>query len=78
MSIGISNIFNLFAADNIFIYSEITKYIPNYLNLINNKINTIFSKAITILPNKLDNKSNLFGGVNRCIYNFFEEFLDII
>lgn len=78
MSIGISNIFNLFAADNIFIYSEITKYIPNYLNLINNKINTIFSKAITIIPNKLDNKSNLFGGVNRCIYNFFEEFLDII
>ena len=78
MSIGISNIFNLFAADNIFIYSEITKYIPNYLNLINNKINTIFSNAITILPNKLDNKSNLFGGVNRCIYNFFEEFLDII
>lgn len=78
MSIGISNIFNLFAADNIFIYSEITKYIPNYLNLINNKINTIFSKAITIIPNKLDNKSDLFGGVNRCIYNFFEEFLDII
>ena len=71
MSIGISNIFNLFAPDNIFIHSEINYYIPNYLNLINNKINTIFSKAINILPNELDNKSNLFGGVNRCIYNFF-------
>lgn len=76
MSIGISNIFNLFAADNIFIHSEITYYIEDYLSLINNKINTIFSDAITILPNKLDNKSNLFGGVNHCIYNFFNEIPD--
>ncbi|ELU5588744.1 ROK family transcriptional regulator [Clostridium perfringens] len=73
MSIGIANIFNLFAIDNIFIYSEINSYIPNYLSLINNKINTMFSKEISILPSKLDNKSILFGGVNRCIYNFFNE-----
>lgn len=76
MSIGISNIFNLFAADNIFIHSEITHYIPDYLKLINNKIDTIFSKSITILPNKLDSKSNLYGGINKCIYNFFNEIPD--
>lgn len=78
MSIGISNIFNLFSPDNIFVHSEITHYIPNYLNLINNKINTIFSKSITILPNSLDNKSNLFGGVNNCIYKFFDIFANTI
>ncbi|MBD7914852.1 ROK family protein [Clostridium sp. Sa3CUN1] len=76
MSIGISNIFNLFAADNIFIHSEITNYMPDYLKLINNKIDTIFSKSITILPNKLDSKSNLYGGINKCIYNFFNEIPD--
>ncbi len=76
MAIGISNIFNLFAIDNIYIYSEINYYIPDYLKLINDKINSMFSKKINILPNELDNKSNLFGGVNTCIYKFFNKISD--
>ncbi|MGG7059519.1 ROK family protein [Clostridium nigeriense] len=78
MAIGITNIFNYFAPDNIFIHSELIDYIPGYLNLINNKINSIFSKDITLLQNKLDGKSNLFGGVTRCVYDFLNEFPDII
>ena len=78
MAIGITNIFNLFAPDNIFIHSEIVDYIPEYLNLINNKINSIFSKDVTLLPNKLDGKSNLFGGITRCIYDFLNDFPDMI
>lgn len=74
MAIGITNIFNYFAPDNIFIHSEIIDYIPNYLNLINDKINSIFSKDVTLMPNKLDGKSNLFGGITRCIYDFFNNF----
>lgn len=78
MAIGITNIFNLFAPDNIFIHSELIDYIPEYLNLINDKINSIFSKDVTLLPNKLDGKSNLFGGIIRCIYDFLNDFPDII
>ena len=78
MAIGITNIFNLFAPDNIFIHSELIDYIPEYLNLVNDKINSIFSKDVTLLPNKLDGKSNLFGGITRCIYDFLNEFPDII
>lgn len=78
MAIGITNIFNLFAPDNIFIHSELIDYIPEYLNLINDKINSVFSKDVTLLPNKLDGKSNLFGGITRCIYDFLNKFPDII
>lgn len=78
MAIGITNIFNLFAPDNIFIHSELIDYIPEYLNLVNNKINSVFSKDVALLPNKLDGKSNLFGGITRCIYDFLNEFPDII
>lgn len=78
MAIGITNLFNLFASDNIFIHSELIDYIPEYLNLINNKINSIFSKDVTLLPNKLDGKSNLFGGITRCIYDFLNCFPDMI
>lgn len=78
MAIGITNIFNLFAPDNIFIHSELIDYIPEYLNLVNDKINSVFSKDVTLLPNKLDGKSNLFGGITRCIYDFLNEFPDII
>ncbi|MBE6053461.1 MAG: ROK family transcriptional regulator [Clostridium sartagoforme] len=78
MARGISNIFNLFAPDNIFIHSELIDYIPEYLTLINNEINSIFSKDVTLLPNKLDGKSNLFGGITRCIYDFFIEFSERI
>lgn len=78
MAIGITNLFNLFASDNIFIHSELIDYIPEYLNLINNKINSIFSKDVTLLPNKLDGKSNLFGGITRCIYDFLNYFPDMI
>ena len=74
MAIGITNIYNYFAPDNIFIHSEIIDYIPNYLNLINDKINSIFSKDVTLMPNKLDGKSNLFGGITRCTYDFFNNF----
>lgn len=78
MAIGITNIFNLFAPDNIFIHSELIDYIPEYLNLVNDKINSVFSKDVTLLPNKLDGKSNLFGGITRCIYDFLNEFPDMI
>lgn len=78
MAIGITNIFNLFAPDNIFIHSELIDYIPEYLNLVNDKINSIFSKDVTLLPNKLDGKSNLFGGITRCIYDFLNDFPDMI
>lgn len=78
MARGISNVFNLFAPDNIFIHSELIDYIPEYLTLINNEINSIFSKEVTLLPNKLDGKSNLFGGITRCIYDFFIEFSEKI
>ena len=44
----------------------------------NNKINSIFSKDITLLENKLDGKSNLYGGIHRCIFDFFDRFTDII
>ena len=74
MAIGITNIFNFFAPDNIFIHSEVIDYIPNYLNLINDKINSIFSKDINLIQNKLDDKSNLFGGITRCTYDFFNNF----
>ena len=78
MAIGITNIFNLFAPDNIFIHSELIDYIPEYLNLVNDKINSVFSKDVTLLPNKLDGKSNLFGGITRCIYDFLNDFPNII
>ncbi|MGG7144027.1 ROK family transcriptional regulator [Clostridium nigeriense] len=78
MAIGITNIFNYFAPDNIFIHSELIDYIPEYLNLINHKIKSTFSKDVTLLQNKLDGKSNLFGGVTRCVYDFLNEFPDII
>ena len=78
MAIGITNIFNYFAPDNIFIHSELINYIPEYLNLINDKINSTFSKDVTLIPNKLDSKSNLFGGITRCVYDFFNEFPDTI
>lgn len=78
MAIGITNIFNYFAPDNIFIHSELIDYIPEYLNLINDKIKSTFSKDVILLQNKLDGKSNLFGGITHCIYNFFNEFPDII
>lgn len=74
MATGITNIFNYFAPDNIFIHSEIIDYIPNYLSLINDKINSTFSKGVTLMPNKLYGKSNLFGGITRCIYDFFNNF----
>lgn len=75
---GLTNIFNFFAPDNIFIHSELIDYIPEYLTLVNNKINSIFSKDITLLENKLDGKSNLYGGIHRCIFDFFDRFTDII
>lgn len=78
MSIGITNVFNLFAPDNIFIHSELITYIPEYLTLINNKIKSTFSKDVTLLSNKLDGKSNLFGGVTRSIYDFLKDFPDIM
>lgn len=78
MAIGITNIFNLFAPDNIFIHSELIDYIPKYLSLINDKIKSVFSKDVTLLPNKLDGKSNLFGGITRCVYDFLNEVPNII
>ncbi|MDV4150220.1 ROK family transcriptional regulator [Clostridium sp. AL.422] len=78
MATGITNVFNLFAPDNIFIHSELIDYIPEYLTLINNEINSIFSKDVTLLPNNLDGKSNLFGGITRCIYDFINEFSNIL
>lgn len=78
MAIGITNIFNYFAPDSVFIHSELIDYIPEYLNLINDKIKSTFAKDVTLLQNKLDGKSNLFGGITHCIYNFFNEFPDII
>lgn len=76
MAIGINNISNFLSPDNIFIHSEISQYIPEYLDLIKSNLNTISSKGLTLLPCKLDNKSNLHGGVNRCITNFFNTFSD--
>ena len=78
IAMGLNNIFNSFAPDNIFIHSELIDYIPEYLTLVNNKINSIFSKDITLLENKLDGKSNLYGGIHRCIFDFFDRFTDII
>ncbi len=78
MAVGITNMFNLFASDNIFIHSELIDYIPEYLNLIDDKIKSIFSKDVTLLPNSLDGKSNLLGGITRCIYDFLNKFPDII
>lgn len=78
IAMGLTNIFNFFAPDNIFIHSELIDYIPEYLTLVNNKINSIFSKDITLLENKLDGKSNLYGGIHRCIFDFFDRFTDII
>ena len=74
MATGITNIFNLFAPDNIFLHSDLIEFIPNYLDLINDKINSFFSKNLTLLPNKLNGKSNLFGGITISIYNFFNNF----
>ncbi|MCR1951053.1 MULTISPECIES: ROK family transcriptional regulator [unclassified Clostridium] len=78
IAMGLTNIFNFFAPDNIFIHSELIDYIPEYLTLVNQKINSIFSKDITLLENKLDGKSNLYGGIHRCIFDFFDRFTDII
>lgn len=78
MAIGITNIFNYFAPDNIFIHSDLIDYIPEYLSLINDKIKSTFSKDVTLLQNKLDGKSNLFGGITCCVYNFLNEFPNII
>lgn len=78
MSIGINNICNFFAPDNIFINSELNYHIPEYLDLIKSNLSIRLSKELTILPCKLDNKSNLYGGVNRCITNFFDTFSDTL
>lgn len=78
MSIGINNICNFFAPDNIFINSELNYYIPEYLDLIKSNLSIRSSKELAILPCKLDNKSNLYGAVNRCITNFFNTFSDTI
>lgn len=78
MSIGINNICNFFAPDNIFINSELNYYIPEYLDLIKSNLSIRLSKELSILPCKLGNKSNLYGGVNRCITNFFNTFSDNI
>lgn len=78
MSIGITNIFNLFATDNIVLNSELINYIPEYIKLINDKINSIFSKDITLISSNLDGKSNLLGGITRAIYEFLSYFPNII
>ena len=74
MATGITNIFNLFAPDNIYLHSDLVEFIPNYLDLINNEINSFFSKNLKLLPNKLNGKSNLYGGSIISIYKFFNNF----
>ncbi|MGG7177415.1 ROK family transcriptional regulator [Clostridium paraputrificum] len=76
MSIGINNISNFISPDNIFIYSELCNYIPEYLDLIKGNLNSSQSRKVNILPYKLDNKSSLYGCINRCITNFFDSFSD--
>ena len=76
MSIGIYNISNFLAPDNIFIHSEITHFIPEDLDLINNNLNTVKGRKINILPYRLGNKSSLFGCINGSITNFFDTFSD--
>lgn len=74
MATGLTNIFNLFAPDNIYLHSDLVEFIPNYLDLINNRINSFFSKNLTLLPNKLNEKSTLYGGSIISIYKFFNIF----
>lgn len=74
MATGITNIFNLFAPDNIYLHSDLVEFIPNYLDLINNEINSFFSRNLKLLPNKLNGKSNLYGGTIISIYKFFNTF----
>lgn len=76
MSIGINNISNFLSPDSIFIYSEISYFIPEYLDLIKNNTNTVKGENLNILPCRLGNKSSLFGCINRCITNFFDTFYD--
>ena len=74
MATGITNIFNLFAPDSIYLHSDLVEFIPNYLDLINNEIDSFFSKNLKLLPNKLNGKSNLYGGAIISIYKFFNKF----
>jgi len=76
MSTGINNISNFLSADNIFIYSELSDFLPEYLDLIKNNINIPKGKQLNILPCSLGSKSSLFGCINRCITNFFDTFSD--
>ena len=74
MATGITNIFNLFAPDSIYLHSDLVEFIPNYIDLINNEIDSFFSKNLKLLPNKLNGKSNLYGGAIISIYKFFNKF----
>lgn len=74
MSIGINNISNFFSPDNIFIYSEVAHFIPEYLDLIKNNLNSLKDIEVNILPYRLGSKSSLFGCINHCITNFFDTF----
>ena len=73
MSIGINNITKTIDPSYVYINSSLAYNIPEYLDMVNEKVKSTFGQAISIEVSKFHDKSTLIGCIYYDIMDYFEK-----